>query len=73
MSLAQENFDRAISSGYNTLRNLSDAAKIGGTPIDLSKASTRKLEQIAWELEAIQAALRLEINRRMAGEAMDLG
>ena len=73
MSLAQENFNHAISSGYNTLRNLVDAAKIGGTPIDLSMASTRKLEQTAWELEAIQAALRIEINRRMAGEAMDLG
>lgn len=57
MNLAQENFERACTSGRPTLDDLR-------TPPDLSRISKRKLESMAWDLEAIQSALRMEINQR---------
>lgn len=70
MNLPQENFERAIGSGYHTLANLTEAAK--GEAPKLREVNTRKLQDMCWDLEAIQAALRLELLNR-ANEPMDLG
>lgn len=68
MNLAQDNFDRARVSGQTTLRNLA-----GGGDIDLSKQSTPRLQTMAWDLESIQAAIRLELMNREADKPMDFG
>lgn len=69
MSLNQDNLARAIQRGHGTLSDLSMA-----TP-DMSKLHVRTLQNMAWDLEAIQTAIRSEINDRMGGASggMDLG
>lgn len=68
-SLNQQNFDRAVDRARDTLITLSGGA------LTLKQQHMRKLQQIAWDLEAIQTAIRSEINDRMggAGGGMDLG
>lgn len=62
--IAQENFDRAVSSAAGTITKIAYAVQLQGM-------SVRELESMAWDLEAIQAAIRIEINNRSG--TMDLG
>lgn len=74
MTLAQENFERALGSAYPTLRMLTEAAGSLTKPTpQLRDVNTSKLEAIAWDLESIQAAIRLELINRPGPEHMDLG
>lgn len=68
MSLNQENLNAAKSRGSDTLRRL-----LG--PVNLRDQHVRTLQGMAWDLEAIQTAIRSEINDRMGGASggMDLG
>lgn len=68
MNLAQENFERAVISGQNTLHRLDR-----GRMIDLNGETTARLRVIAWDLEAIGAAIRLELMGRETQEPVDLG
>lgn len=69
MSLAQENFDRARNSGQASIEKLATRG-----PIDIRRMDTRSLRTLAWDLEAIEAALRIELNNRLAGpDSMDMG
>ena len=75
MSLAQENFESAIHSGRHTLRELSrlvDNPGLFHTIFTLRKVNTRRLNTLAWDLEAIQAAIRVELNNRSEAPT-DLG
>lgn len=72
MTMSQENFERAVKSGQMTLGQLADAARTRYPP-DLSNLHTRKLRSWAWDLEAIQAALRQELNDRDKQNPVDLG
>jgi hypothetical protein len=58
MNLPQENFDRAVRSGEDTLRTLI------GQRIVLEQESTQSLRTLMWDLEAIGAAVRLELMNR---------
>lgn len=72
MDIAQENFDRACSSGYATLKELTETTGDLRGQIRLSEIPTRKLRTVAWDLEAIAAALHMELNNRLVGpDAMD--
>lgn len=64
----QGNFESAVNRGAETLR------VVQGKPA-FSTMHTRTLQQMAWDLEAIQTAIRSEINDRMGGASggMDLG
>lgn len=62
MSLAQSNFDHARRSGRPTLRTLASDA-----PLELQAVNQRALESMAWDLEAIQTAIRIELNNRFGG------
>lgn len=67
MSLPQRNFDRAVASGMPSLRTLAQQS------VDLRATSTQQLRTLAWDLEAIEAALRMELNNRLAGpDSMDM-
>lgn len=68
MNLAQENFERAVVSGQATLRQL-DRGKM----LNLGQESTARLRTIAWDLESIQAAIRIELMNRETGKPVDLG
>lgn len=68
MNLAQDNFERAIASGQATLKQL-DRGKM----VELARESTARLRVIAWDLEAIQSAVRLELMNRESREPVDLG
>jgi hypothetical protein len=72
--LNQRNFERAVSSGYNSLSMLTEAAREREFP-NLRNVNTRKLQSIAWDLEAIQTSIRMELNDRLGGASggMDLG
>lgn len=73
VTLSQDNFDRALGSGYTSLRMLLDAARLGGEQVRLEEVNTTKLRTIAWDLEAIGAALHMELNNRLAGpDSMDM-
>ena len=60
MDLPQDNFDRARGSARGTLTNLASDKHIV-----LNAMSVRTLQEMAWDLEAIQAAVRLHLNHRM--------
>lgn len=64
MGLAQGNFDRAARSGLETLNDLTMHATLSAGKIDLSKASRRQLLTMLHDLEAISAAIRLELMNR---------
>jgi hypothetical protein len=68
MNLAQENFERAVVSGQATLRRLDR-----GSMIELGKESVPRLRTILWDLEAIGAAVRLELMEREQHDPVDLG
>jgi hypothetical protein len=66
--LAQDNFERAVVSAQQTLRRLDR-----GAMIDITKESVPRLRTIAWDLEAIGAAIRLELMNRETDSPVDLG
>lgn len=68
MSLAQENFERATQSAQVTLRTINKANQ----PV-LAKESIPRLRTWLWDLEAIGAALRLELMNREEKGPVDLG
>lgn len=72
MSLAQENFERALGSGYSSLSMLTEAARADEAP-RIKAVSHDKLRSIVWDLEAIVAVLRVELNERDDMEPVDLG
>jgi len=75
MNLAQENFEAAVKSARHTLRELSATAErpnLFREIFTLKKVNTRRLQTLAWDLEAIQAAIRMELNDRNESP-MDLG
>lgn len=63
MGLAQGNFDRAVRSGEGTLRELLAHEERGS--IDLTRASTRRLQTLCHDLEQIQTAIRMELLNRV--------
>lgn len=72
MSLAQENFDRACRSGRDTLRELAGVGDLGADR-PLRAMHTDKLRGMAWDLEAVTAAIHMELNNRLAGpDPMDV-
>lgn len=66
MGLAQGNFERAVDSAAGTLSWLE-------TRQDLSSAHSRVLQNVAWDLEAIGAAIRLELMNRETDKPIDFG
>lgn len=70
MNLPQENFDRAVDSARLTLDALVDHDR--GYRITLEDEATVKLRTLMWDLEAVQAAIRLELMNRDS-RPMDLG
>ena len=66
MNLPQENFERAIENGRTTLADLP-------TMPTLERENTQRLQGWMWDLEAITAALRLELMNRETNEPVDLG
>lgn len=72
MSMAQGNFERALKSGQMSLNTLADAARTQYPP-NLGTMHARKLRALAWDLEAIQAAIRLELNDRETQKPVDFG
>lgn len=66
MNLPQENFERAIEHGKATLADLPN------NPI-LEQEQTSRLQGWMWDLEAIGAAIRLELMNRETNEPVDLG
>lgn len=69
MNLAQENFDSAVKSAKRTL---GDLLMHKSKPIELGSCSKHYLQSLAWDLEAIQAAIRIELNNR-SERPVDLG
>jgi len=67
MNLAQDNFERALVSGQTTIKTLRSE-----TPI-LGHESTPRLRVMMWDLESIQAAIRLELMDRETQHPVDLG
>ena len=72
MSLAQENFERALGSGYSSLSMLTDAARADEAP-RIKAVGTNKIRDIVWDLEAIVAVLRTELNERDDQNPVELG
>lgn len=71
MNLPQENFERACESADQTL----DALKGTGRrqyPV-LERESKQRLQGWLWDLDAIGAAIRLELMNREDKNPMDLG
>jgi len=69
VSLPQENFERAVSSAEDTLGTL--ASRLTSTP-QLGRESKQRLQTWMWDLEAIAAAIRLELMNR-DDRPIDLG
>lgn len=65
MNLPQENFDAAQTSARGTIRELQ-------TPVTLRRKTNRELSSMLWDLEAMGAALRLELMNR-SDQPVDLG
>lgn len=59
MDPIQEEYGRAVEAGINTLRAV-PRTYLTNTPID-------RLQQMAWDLERITAALHREIDTRLDG------
>lgn len=68
MNLPQENFERALESAMDTIATL-DA----DTAPTLSDQPTQRLQGWSWDLEAIGAAIRLELMNREDVNPIDLG
>lgn len=68
MNLPQENFDRAIHSASETLVTLGS-----GRPPALEQESPQQLRAWLWDLDAIGAAIRLELMNRETSQPIDLG
>lgn len=75
MSLPQENFERAVESGRDSLFVI--GATFTGTPdappMQLERQGTERLRQWLWDLEAIGAAIRLELMNRETEQPIDFG
>lgn len=69
MSLNQDNLDRAAIRARDTLFDLC------AVKVDMKTMHTRSLQSMIWDLEAIQTAIRSEVNDRLGGASggMDLG
>ena len=67
MDIAQGNFDRAVTSAQDSLNMLQ------GGGVELARQSTRRLQSLVWDLEAIGAAVRLELMNRETQYPVDLG
>lgn len=65
MNLAQENFERALDSGYSSLATLAAWQRMQPSQ-QLSNLHVDILRTLAWDLEAIQTAIRMELNNRSA-------
>lgn len=68
--LPQENFERALGAGHRSLALLV-AGPPAPTPV-LATVSTEQLRHMAWDLEAIGAAVRLELINRETREPVDV-
>lgn len=68
--LAQENFERAVSSANATIKRLYG---LHPSQIPLREQSTKALREMAWDLEAIASSIHMELNNRLAEGPMDLG
>lgn len=73
MSQSQENFDTAVHSGEQTLADLRAHSHATSRRIQLRNLPSQRLHSMAWDLEAIGAALRQELYERSEGIPMDLG
>jgi len=73
MNLPQENLERAIDSASATLYTL--GMTVAGKPKYpvLEQESKQRLQGWLWDLDAIGAALRLELMNREDQNPMDLG
>lgn len=56
----QQEFDAAIIEGADTLRTVGQVGSLTHMPID-------RLQQMAWDLERVAAALHREIDTRLDG------
>lgn len=65
MNLPQENLDRSVIHAESTLKKL--------PTLNLRNTTTRELKIMAFELDAINQALRHEILNRSEPGMMDLG
>lgn len=70
MSLAQENFERAVTSANRTIGLVYG---VHPSAIKLKEKPTHELEAMAWDLNAIASALQMEINNRRTQDPVDLG